>query len=73
MFLRCTVAVHRRPLTRFLLLCRYRAWQHMVQMYNRQKYLVNGCLNRMRNLALSKAWEQWQVLNPNTASTCFTR
>ena len=45
----------------------------MVQMYNRQKYLVNGCLNRMRNLALSKAWEQWQVLNPNTASTCFTR
>ena len=50
-----------RSLNHNPLYVRYKAWRVQTREIMRQKFLVNGCLNRMRNLALSRAWEQWQV------------
>ena len=35
-------------------------WRHAAALDGNQMRLVGGALNRMRNLKMSQAWEQWQ-------------
>jgi len=40
-----------------------RTWKAFRDIMNAQEKIMWGAMNRMRNLALSRAWEQWQVLH----------
>ena len=43
-----------------LILTTFFFFQHWYAECQHQKFFLQGVLNRMRNLKLSKAWEQWQ-------------
>merc|ERR1719272_690952 len=38
----------------------FNTWREGADLSARQMRLMTACLNRMRNLAMSQAWEQWQ-------------
>ena len=38
----------------------WRQWDEWCAELRRQRFMVNGCLNRMKHRQLSMAWERWQ-------------